>query len=393
MRLLDLARHWATGTHSQYQARLRRITSFEHTFSLRILGSTILHVPPRDPLIPLMWLHEYESIRPPARGRRGRHTDPDAPRTFNTIRGFRSAVSYFLALDSVIRAPSTGVLDGSSFLHVSGRYTDSAIFSMFSSGLATRIGDEPKPSWILLVRHIQHLDEDLHLRYQAARSIQQRLEIAKAGFANLTFWLGWLRSREVFTLRWCDVTYLPLIDDLPPSFPRIGGLLYRLAAETKSSRHRRADVICATPTRSGFDLGTWFSRCISSAGLDLLTAQYDTSPIFTHPTGGSWTSHYFRTAYLFPMLRILQARGDPHLRPFTNTPGNRLEDKFWSMHSYRRGARSHVSKRRGPTHRKATETQVYEHARWTRKRSGEAVDIQYRDWTYADRVEITFLSM
>jgi hypothetical protein len=49
-----------------------------------------------------------------------------------------------------------------------------------------------------------------------------------------------------------------------------------------------------------------------------------------------------------------------------------------------RGARSHVS-RRGVfgrhRFRKAMLAQIYEHARWRRKQSGESIDVLYRKWT------------
>jgi hypothetical protein len=43
--------------------------------------------------------------------------------------------------------------------------------------------------------------------------------------------------------------------------------------------------------------------------------------------------------------------------------------------------------------RKASQDQVYEHARWRRRRSSEAIDKQYDDWTEADRIALTLLSM
>jgi hypothetical protein len=39
--------------------------------------------------------------------------------------------------------------------------------------------------------------------------------------------------------------------------------------------------------------------------------------------------------------------------------------------------------------KKATNDQVYEHARWRRKRAGEAIDKIYREWTIRDRIKIT----
>jgi hypothetical protein len=99
---------------------------------------------------------------------------------------------------------------------------------------------------------------------------------------------------------------------------------------------------------------------------------------------------------LYPALRAQQQDGDPYLRPFTGGPGNSLEDKFWSLHCYRRGARTHVSRGGIYGHnrlKKATNDQVYEHARWRRKRSGESIDKIYLDWIIRDRIKLTLYCM
>jgi hypothetical protein len=122
----------------------------------------------------------------------------------------------------------------------------------------------------------------------------------------------------------------------------------------------------------------------------------DTSRMFTSLEGTVWTSLYFRQTHLYPLLREQQTAGDAYLRRFSDGPGNSLEDKFWSLHCYRRGARSHVS-RRGIYGRhqlkKATNDQVYKHARWRRKRLGESIDKIYRKWTIHDRIKITLYCM
>jgi hypothetical protein len=78
---------------------------------------------------------------------------------------------------------------------------------------------------------------------------------------------------------------------------------------------------------------------------------------------------------------------------YTNTPGNRIEDNFWSSNCFRRGACSHVSW--GGIYgqhrfRKATKDEVYEHGRWRRLRSHEQVDVMYWEWTLFDRLQLTF---
>jgi hypothetical protein len=80
-------------------------------------------------------------------------------------------------------------------------------------------------------------------------------------------------------------------------------------------------------------------------------------------------------------------------RPYNDIPGNHIEDKFWSLHCFRRGARSQVSwgglygKYR---FRKATKDEVYEHGRWRRLPSHEQIDVMYREWTLFDRLQLTF---
>jgi hypothetical protein len=57
--------------------------------------------------------------------------------------------------------------------------------------------------------------------------------------------------------------------------------------------------------------------------------------------------------------------GDVHLGPFDGLNGSKtLEQVFYSMHSYRRGAQSVVSKRRLPPLHQATTDEVNEHGRW-----------------------------
>jgi hypothetical protein len=43
--------------------------------------------------------------------------------------------------------------------------------------------------------------------------------------------------------------------------------------------------------------------------------------------------------------------------------------------------------------RKATLAQVYEHARWLRRRSGEAIDVLYREWGMRHLIRLTLYYM
>jgi hypothetical protein len=98
--------------------------------------------------------------------------------------------------------------------------------------------------------------------------------------------------------------------------------------------------------------------------------------VFTQSDGTPWTSKFFCRRFLSPSLQRQRAAGDPYLHPFNGSPGNTLEAKFWSLHCYRRGARSHVSRggKFGKKRlRRATKDEVYEHGHWRRRRSGEDI--------------------
>ena len=100
----------------------------------------------------------------------------------------------------------------------------------------------------------------------------------------------------------------------------------------------------------------------------------------------------YREHFLYPCLRRLKADGDPYLRPLDVTGRNSIEARFLSLHCYRRGARSHVS-RSTRTTMEATKDMIYEHARWRYWRSSQPIDVLYRDWTFLDRIKITLYCM
>jgi hypothetical protein len=168
----------------------------------------------------------------------------------------------------------------------------------------------------------------------------------------------------------------------------------RLGPETKSARTHRSDVPLAYKTLSGLHIGKWFHRARRAAGF-ARDWRRSHRLIFLRPNGTKWTSRYFRDRFLYPSLHEQQANGDPYLLPFDGSPGNSIEAKFWSLHCYRRGARSHVSRggRFGRYRfRKANDTQIYLHARWRRRRSSEAINKMYLQWPLRDRIKLTLYS-
>lgn len=379
MRILDMAHSWSKGTHSSYQGKLRAIRAFEILHELHILRPTPLDCPPHGPDIPLMWCQEAYSLRPGST-RRGDLVTV----TFGTIRQLRSAVSQFYCWDALVAHPDRALLtQNKQLLYQPCRPTDNLSSQLHAVGMANRLGTETSPSIALLDRHVRYLDTHLNSQYLATHDLLSRRELALAGLCNLTFWLGWLRSQETFQLRWEDthITYPGEGQSLDLPAP-MGAIIFDLCPETKSNRSVTADVVIAFHTLSGLSMGKWLIRAWN--------IPYRHPYLFSYINGRPWDSDYFRRRHLYPSLEAQRQNGDVYLRAFD------IPSQFWSLHSYRRGSHSHVT--RGGIYgarrfRKASETQSYEHARWRRKRNGEAIDVIYRQWTILDRISITLYSM
>jgi hypothetical protein len=128
--------------------------------------------------------------------------------------------------------------------------------------------------------------------------------------------------------------------------------------------------------------------------MDALNWSEPNDYVFRHPNGGPWDSAFFRQTHLYPLLRLQKLAGDHALLPFNDEPGNTIEDKYYSFHTYRRGGRSHVSRLRKGCRRAARPAEVVEHGRW-RQRRGSIGDMptHYREWSIEDRIYITLLCM
>jgi hypothetical protein len=379
MRIIDIAHSWSPGTHLQYQSKLAYVRGFEARHpGLNILSLAHPLAPPAGPTIPLMWAEEAYSLR--LSNRRD-----NLPVTYGTVRQLRAAVSQY---------HMTGLINGhTGSLHrdqqgrvaiAPGRATDDASLKHFSDGLSTRIGNEAKPSVSLLDRHIRALDDECTRRYHGATTARARLLWAKAGLANQFLWLGWLRASEALGLRLQDLEIIEPQQaaerDLPDG---CGAIIMWLNPETKTSRQSRADVVLAYRTISGHRPGLWVKRLLA-----LIPKGDPNVRVFAHEDGSQWDSLYFRRTFLYPVLTRLRDEGDPYLRPYANIPA-----AFYSLHSYRRGARTQASKLRGSLTRRATPDEIYEHARWRKSRSSERIDVIYREWPLTDRVQVTLHCM
>jgi hypothetical protein len=390
MRLLDVAHAWTGGTYRTYKGKLNYLARFQLSHpGIRLLGVEGGSKPPSGRSIPLMWAELDYSVRGAVKGD---HTQGIA---FGTVRQLRSAAAHHWGLGWLITRAGEVALDPKTDqLRIDEvRESDEATMTYFSRGLSARIGTSSKPAVPLLERHVWALDGLLETQWATSPPNKQH-EVVRAALANTFLWLGWLRSSELLGLRLCDVTLVHPTEggafDLPPG---VGALLLRLAPETKSQRGRAVDVPIAYQTKAGFRPGRWYERLLS-VRRELVPPDADPTLLFQGEDGTPWDSALYRTRYLYPLLYSLQLQGDGHLGPYGGPDGTGIPQKFYSLHCYRRGARSHVARLRGESHRRlATLDEIYEHARWRRKRSGEAVDLLYKDLPLYDRLVITLLCM
>ena len=134
-----------------------------------------------------------------------------------------------------------------------------------------------------------------------------------------------------------------------------------------SSGHDAGDPMALYPpsqSKTSFDVGSsWYHSLRFKLRLSSPTAAEFTDRVFQEQSNGkSWDSKFFPSSYLIPSLNNQHLAGDLSLLPFNgSTLGNTLAGKFWPMqHSYRRGAPSHVSRKRATNGRRASEDEVDE---------------------------------
>ncbi len=398
MRILDMTHHWAPGTMSNYQSKLRVLTRFSKFFECPILDVPILPEPPVTPAIPIMWAQQYYSLQQRSRKRFNEYADDDDGRVeYSTVRHLRSAVSVQESWIAMLTNPGQIVLDKGDTRPkiVAGcRATDEMPYTLMASGMEKRLGRKSRQVAALLDRHIRWIDDYCERLFKAGCEGTQDLdlvEICRVGLFNTIGWLGWLRGGEILGLNWedCDVTFPHdhASQDLPP---RVGAILLRLLEETKTEHTFRADVPVAYTSHSGISPGKWLIRLRRSLrrNCDPKTWTSDTSPLFCDARGTRWTSSFFRQKYLIPFLQQQSLEGDTYLQAFSD-----LSDAFWSLHCYRIGGRSHVSVSRPLCVRKATIEEVNEHGRWKVRRNNESMAERYRRWTLRDRLMVTYMCM
>jgi hypothetical protein len=364
---------------------LRYLEGFGRHYGVGTLVASPLARPPISPATPIIWALLNYSLRVNREGDRIKH---------NTVRAIKSAASIYYTLDMQMAFPRQVLRDSQRRGQVMERVspTDEMGTTFCAKGMARRMGTETKPSWAVSHVHIAYIDARLDEAYARASTDEERHQLACGGSSNLMAYLGWLRSGELFGGERKDLTLTRPGEGptrgLPPG---VGAVEFNLSEETKSSPCQTADVIMAWETLSGLSVGKWLDR--------LLTFEpHDGKSLFSTRTQPIWSSRYFREEFAWPLLEQMRRAGEPTLQCFSAREKNGIQDKVYSLHSWRRGGRSKVS--RPPRHnepnppgtREATSNEVYEHGRWQKKRS-EDMPSHYNQWLLPDRLALTLFCM
>jgi len=388
MRMIDAAHFWSSRTLEKYYYMHQRYRGFTSAFGIpEQLHHNIKH-PPCGPIIPLLWSMEHYTLQPSRR-------DKSAFVSFNTSRGLRSALSSWLTWTTSLDHPEHAYRDSDKRTHSGPNVvpTDGLAASLTISGMAKRLGTASRPSVALLQHHVLWNQAFRSARYHETdpNDLLGRYNWAAANVVECLAWLGWLRSDEVFSTEWDDVSVTHPDNHAEHNFPPGAGAAFlRLLDSTKSDQTKQADLVLAYSSSAGLKLGFWLEQLKTIT--DALG--WSDGPLFRHADGTPWDSHYFRHTHLYPLLTLQRLAGDAYLKPYDGSPGNTFAEKFYSMHSYRSGGRSNVNKKRLGCVRKATPPEVSEHGRWRRKHmGGETMEVHYTQWSYEDRLYITLLCM
>ena len=374
MRQIDTMHKWASGTVAKYSGMIKRVGRFEDRFGVKCLVPSPVPHPSLSPAIALCWAQLEYSL---------------APVKYNTSRNVRSAAAFYYLWDTMMAMPQRATRDR-NLQSIIADYvppTQEIGFTLQQGGMARRMGKGVDSSWALQLKHIQYIDRALNIAYEGATDDDQRHELATAGTVNMNLWFGMLRGGENFGLKKEDVTVVrPEDGPLYGLDDGIGFIEARLLEETKSSPHKAADIVISYYSCSGLSPGKWYERLLQHEPEDGVH-------LFSTPANSRWKSRHFLENYAWPLLESMRISGESSLKSFSDEEGNRIRDRVWSCHSWRRGYESYVCKKRPENIRAATGDEQYEHARWRKKRNQvtEDIHVHYTEMDLESRLAITLL--
>ena len=390
MRMIDAAHAWAPRTLENACRTLRRTDRFFMSYNLPSLHNQLqlpfLSHPPLDVSIPIFWSMEHHTTYPSSR------SHGPAP-SWNTARAQRSVLSLYCAWTAAFCFPKNSYKDNDDRVlsAASVSPSDNILSRLTASGIGSRLGTESRPSQALNAFHIHWNQQHRAKLLRSISSLHVQYDIVAAQCVELLAWLGWLRASEIFFMSMSNVELVPPGQGECYNFPStVGALLLQLLPSTKSSRNKQVDVVIAWKTASGLYPGYWFSLLFR-----LLHKLQWTSPncyLFRTSNASPWTSNYFRTNHLYPLLHLQYLAGDATLRHINVSSSHDIPYFFYGMHSYRRGSDTHCSRKREGCIRKAHRDEPINHGRWrVRNQGSESMPLHYREPSIEDRVYLTLM--
>ena len=391
MRMIDVAHAWAPKTLENACRNLRRIDKFFSSHNLPSLHQQLhlpsLHHPPLDVSITIFWSMVHYTTYPSSRSR------GIAP-TWNTGRSQRSSLSLYSAWTFALCFPHNSYKDSDNRVlsAPSVSPSDNILSRLSASGISSRLGTESRPSQALTFAHLcwnQNYRKNL---LQNCSPLTQQYDLIAAQCAELIAWLGWLRASELFNIRREDIELVPPSNGGVYGLPHnVGAILFQLLPSTKSSRNKKVDIVIAWETSSGLNLGHWLLSLFRI--MDKLHWSSPHSFIFRSKSDTShWSSHYFRTTHLYPLLHLQYLHNDVTLRHIQPTSSHGIAYHFYSLHSYRRGAKTFPTRKRDGCRRAATRSELINHGRWRVQNTGrEDMPTHYTEPSIEDRIYLTLL--
>jgi len=390
MRMIDAAHAWAPRTLENACRSLRKTNKFFHYYGLPTVHDQLqlptLSHPPLNLAIPSFWSMEHHTTVPSSR------SQGYAP-SWNTARNQRSAQSLYSAWTAAFCFPNNSYKDAENRVlsAISVSPAGNILSRITASGIGSRLGTESRPSQALNQYHIHWNQNHRANLLRSVTSPHVKYDLVAAQCVELFAWLGWLRSSEIFHMTMSDVEMVPPgkgeCYNFPPS---IGALLLQLLPSTKSSRNKQVDIVIAWQTASGLRPGFWLSQLFQI--LNDLKWNTPNCFLFRTPSNSPWTSNYYRTNHLYPLLHLQYLNGDATLRHINITSSHDIPYFFYSMHSYRRGSDTHCSRKREGCIRKAYKDEPINHGRWRIKNQGkESMPLHYREPSIEDRVYLTLM--
>jgi hypothetical protein len=215
--------------------------------------------------------------------------------------------------------------------HLSPTY--SVIATLGNKGTRRRLITESRPPVALRYSHVAFNQEFRGRQYDGCGDDWlSKYEYTAATFAVTGAWGGWLRAAETFSLDDEDVEIITPTNGALHNLPfRVGAVLLTLGPETKGQSSKGVDVPLADTFTSGISPHYWYLKlmeCKEKSG-------WIGGPLFRHSSGQRWTSSYFKSTHVYPLLHIQRNRGDPSLAPCDGAPGNSIEAKFYYFGMYR----------------------------------------------------------